>query len=130
MTERTGLGPLELAVLRSVSATAGLSGARCRTTTTLDYLEAVEGIGLVDGGLYRGGKQPPLDPARALRTIEALLEDETIPDGDLEQMIGLPRCRPAAPCRGTSRGCMPDEMLGSCRAAASRGNSHLRCQPW
>lgn len=49
MTERTGLGPLELAVLRSVSVTAGLSGARCRTTTTLDHLEAVEGIGLAYG---------------------------------------------------------------------------------
>lgn len=57
-------------------------------------------IGLVDGGLYRGGKQPPLDPARALRTIAAVLEDETIPDGDLERMIGLP----SLPTSGTVQG--------------------------
>ena len=185
MTERTGLGPLELAVLRSVSATAGRSGARCRTTATLDHLEAVEGIGpayglsvlqdlgsswrvhlqlldlegnwgsiagdpmagpqytevmlspvgelvlaceehrvgsvpigLVDGGLYRGGKQPPLDPARALRTIAALLEDETTPDGDLERMIGLP----SLPTGGTVQGDIQDlyagrdaRLLQSCR---------------
>ena len=45
MTERTGLGPLELAVLRSVSATAGPSWRHCRTTKTLEHLEAVESIG-------------------------------------------------------------------------------------
>ena len=45
MTDRTGLGPLELAILRSVSATAGSSGRHCRTTKTLEYLESVESIG-------------------------------------------------------------------------------------
>ena len=45
MTERTGLGPLELAILRSVSATAGTSGTRARTTTVLEYLDEVERIG-------------------------------------------------------------------------------------
>ena len=45
MSERTGLGPLELAVLRSVSATAGSSGRHCRTPKTLEYLESVESIG-------------------------------------------------------------------------------------
>ena len=167
MTERTGLGPLELAVLRSVSATAGPSGTHTSTTTVLDYLDAVERIGpaygrtvlqdlgsawrvhlslfdlggnwgsvagdpmagprytevglspvgelalaceehrvgpvpigLVDGSLYRGRQQPPLDPARALRTVGALLEDETLPDGDVEQLVGLP----LLPTRGTVHG--------------------------
>src|SRR5664279_1473024 len=45
MSERTGLGPLELAVLRSVSATAGPAGRHALTTTLLKHLEAVEGIG-------------------------------------------------------------------------------------
>lgn len=40
-----GLGPLELAVLRSVSATAGPSGTHSPTTTVLDHLELTEGIG-------------------------------------------------------------------------------------
>jgi hypothetical protein len=157
MTDRTGLGPLELAVLRSVSATAGSSGRHCRTTKTLEHLDRVESIGpayalpvmrdlgsswqvhlplldllgnwgsvfgdpmadpqytevrpspigklallceeyevgpvpigLVDGSLYRGGQAPPLDPARALQTVGALIEDDLIPDGDLERLIGLP----------------------------------------
>ena len=45
MSERTGLGPLELAVLRSVSATAGPAGRHALTTTMLEHLEAAEGIG-------------------------------------------------------------------------------------
>jgi hypothetical protein len=157
MTERTGLGPLELAVLRSVSATAGPSWRHSRTTKTLEHLEAVESIGpayglpvmqdlgsswrvhlplidllgnwgsvggdpmagpeytevrlspigelaltceeyragpvpigLVNGSLYRGGQAPPLDPAAVLRTLSALLEDDTISDRDLARLIGPP----------------------------------------
>jgi Type IIA topoisomerase (DNA gyrase/topo II, topoisomerase IV), A subunit len=167
MTDRTGLGPLELAVLRSVSATAGSSGRHCRTTKTLEYLDSVESIGpayllpvlkdlgsswrvhlplldllgnwgsvfgdpmadpqytevrlspigelallceeyavgpvpigLVNGSLYRGGQAPPLDPARALQTVGALIEDDLIPDGDLERLIGLP----LLPTGGTVQG--------------------------
>src|ERR1035437_5393347 len=167
MSERTGLGPLELAVLRSVSATAGPTGRHALTTAVLEHLEAVEGIGpaygltvaadlgsswrghlclldlegnwgsvggdppvdprytqvrlsplgelalaaeerrvgpvrigLVDGSLYRGGKAPPLAPARPLRTVAALLEDNTLPDGDLAEMIGLP----SLPTGGTVHG--------------------------
>src|ERR1035437_4292290 len=162
MTDRTGLGPLELAVLRSVSATAGSSGRHCRTTKTLEYLDSVESIGpayglpvlkdlgsswrvqlplldllgnwgsvfgdpmadpqytevrlspigelallseeyavgpvpigLVNGSLYRGGQAPPLDPARALQTVGALIEDDLIPDR--RHRSGRPRgaiCRP------------------------------------
>jgi len=167
MSERTGLGPLELAVLRSVSATAGPAGRHALTTTMLEHLEVVEGIGpaygltvaadlgsswrvhlclldlegnwgsvggappadpgythvrlsplgelalaceerrvgpvpigLVDGSLYRGGRAPPLDPARALRTLTALLEDDTLPDADLAAMIALP----SLPTGGTVHG--------------------------
>jgi DNA gyrase/topoisomerase IV subunit A len=57
-------------------------------------------IGLVNGSLYRGGQAPPLDPARALQTVGALIEDDLIPDGDLERLIGLP----LLPTGGTVQG--------------------------
>jgi hypothetical protein len=175
MTDRTGLGPLELAVLRSVSATAGSSGRHCRTTKTLEYLDSVESIGpayslpvltdlgsswrvhlplldllgnwgnvfgdpmadsqytevrlspigelallcegyavgpvpigLVNGSLYRGGQAPPLDPARALHTVGALIEDDLISDGDLERLIGLP----LLPTGGTVQGDLEGLIAG------------------
>ena len=42
----------------------------------------------------------PLDPARALRTVAALLEDDSLPDGDLAEMIALP----SLPTGGTVHG--------------------------
>ena len=171
MTERTGLGPLELAILRSVSATAGTSGTHARTTTVLGYLDEVERIGpaygqtvlqdlgswwrvhlrlfdlegnwgdvaggamadarytevglsqlgelalaseegevgpvpigLVDGSLYRGGQQPPLDPARALGAVSKLLEDDTLLDGDLQRLVGLPSLPTGGRVRGDIEG--------------------------
>jgi hypothetical protein len=185
MTDRTGLGPLELAVLRSVSATAGSSGQHCRTTKTLEYLESVESIGpsyglpvlqdlgsawrvhlplldlcgnwgsvagdpmagpqytelrlspigklalaceedgvgpvpigLVNGSLYRGGQAPPLDVARALRTVGALIEDDLIPHGDLERLIGLPSLPTGGTVQGDLEGLYAGRsslLLQSCR---------------
>ncbi len=45
MPERTGLGPLELAVLRAVEVQATAGARRQRTTTVLERLEVDEGIG-------------------------------------------------------------------------------------
>ena len=171
MSERTGLGPLELAALRSVSATAGSSGRHCRTTKTLEHLDSVESIGpayglpvlqdlgsswrvhltlldlagnwgsvagdpmagpqytevrlspigaialaceeygvgpvpigLVNGSLYRGGEAPPLDPGKALHAVQALIEDDMIPDGDLEALIGLPSLPTGGTVAGDIRG--------------------------
>ena len=185
MTERTGLGPLELAVIRSVSASVGADGTRARTTTVLEYLDGVEAIGpeygrtvlqdlgswwrvhlrlfdlegswgsvagspmagarytrvrlsplgelalvcerhqvgsvpigLVDGSLYRGGQRPPLDPARALSAVSALLEDDTLPDRDLERIIGLPSLPSGGRVRGDLEGLYagrPARLLQSCR---------------
>lgn len=188
MSERTGLGPLELAVLRSVSATAGpagSSGAYSPTTNVMEHLDAVEGIGpaygltvlqdlgspwrvhlplfdlegnwgsvfgdppadprytqvrlsalgalalageahrvgpvpigLVDGSLYRGGTAPPLDPGRALSTVSALVDDETIPEGDLHEMVGLPRVPTGGTVDGDVQGLYAGRsarLLQSCR---------------
>ena len=45
MTERTGLGPLEVALLRSVEAVCGDSGDYVPTARVLDRLERVERVG-------------------------------------------------------------------------------------
>jgi hypothetical protein len=179
MTERTGLGPLELAVLRSVSATAGEPGTHTPTTSVMEHLDQVERIGpaygltvlqdlgapwrvhlllfdlegnwgsvcgdppadprytrvplsqlgelvlaceqhrvgpvpigLVDGSPYRGGEAPPLDPGRALRTVSALLEDETLTEGEIQRMVGLP----AVPTGGTVDG----DLAGLCAGRSAR----------
>jgi len=75
-------------------------------------------IGLVDGSLYRGGQRPPLDPARALSAVSALLEDDTLPDRDLERIIGLPSLPSGGRVRGDLEGLYagrPARLLQSCR---------------
>lgn len=57
-------------------------------------------IGLVNGSLYRGGEAPPLEPGKALHAVEALIEGDMIPDGDLGRLIGLP----SLPAGGTVQG--------------------------
>jgi hypothetical protein len=61
-------------------------------------------IGLVDGSLYSGGTAPPLDPTRALRRVSALVDDETIPNSDLQEMVGLPSVPTGAAVQGDLEG--------------------------
>jgi hypothetical protein len=47
-------------------------------------------VGLINGSLYRGGTQPPLEPFRLIAALRRLLDDPRATDADLLQVAGPP----------------------------------------
>jgi DNA gyrase/topoisomerase IV, subunit A len=47
-------------------------------------------VGLINGSMYRGGMQPPLEPLRVINALRRVLDDPQIPDAEMLGMVGPP----------------------------------------
>jgi hypothetical protein len=47
-------------------------------------------VGLINGTVYRGGNQPPLEPLRVIAALRRLLDDPQVSDGEVLNIAGPP----------------------------------------
>ena len=82
---------------RSFSSPAGPGYTECRPSYAGQLVLDAEArrmapvpVGLINGTTYRGGTQPPLEPARVLAALRRLLEEPGVPEAEVLSLVGAP----------------------------------------
>lgn len=82
---------------RSFPEPAGPGYTECRPSHVGQLILAAEAhqlapvpVGLINGTIYRGGTQPPLEPRRVLAALRRLLDDPQAPDQEVINIVGQP----------------------------------------